>query len=56
RTCVLMHKFYRQCNASQSITLHDTTLRKHVATHCIQFDLNVTDVSDIAIFMSYVDE
>jgi len=40
----------------KSVNNFGTTLRKHVATHCIQFDLNVTDVSDIAIFMSYIDK
>lgn len=51
-----MRTFAEQCNASQSTTLRGTTLRKHVATHCIQFNLNDTDVSDLATFMGHADK
>ncbi|EFN66480.1 hypothetical protein EAG_10974, partial [Camponotus floridanus] len=56
RACVLMRTFAEQCNANQSTTLRGTTLRKHVATHCIQFNLNDTDVSDLATFMGHADK
>jgi len=50
RACILMRKLARECNASESTTLRGTTLRKHIATHCIQFNLNDTEVSDLATF------
>lgn len=56
RACVLMRKFARECNANQSTTLRGTTLRKHIATHCIQLNLNDTDVSDLATFMGHADK
>lgn len=56
RACVLMRKFARACNASESTTLRGTTLRKHIATHCIQFNLNDTEVSDLATFMGHADK
>jgi len=55
RACVLMRKFARECNANES-TLRGTTLRKHIATHCIQFNLNDTEVSDLATFMGHADK
>lgn len=56
RACILMRKFARECNASESTTLRGTTLRKHIATHCIQFNLNDTEVSDLATFMGHADK
>lgn len=56
RACILMRKFAGQCNAVNSNTLRGTTLRKHVATHCIQFNLNEIDVSDLATFMGHADK
>lgn len=55
RACVLMRKFAHECNANES-TLRGTTLRKHIATHCIQFNLNDTEVSDLATFMGHADK
>jgi len=55
RACVLMRKFARECNANES-TLRGTTLRKHIATHCIQFNLNDTEVSDLVTFMGHADK
>lgn len=56
RACILMRKFARECNASESTTLRGTTLRKHIATHCIQFNLNDIEVSDLATFMGHADK
>ncbi|XP_077277339.1 uncharacterized protein LOC143905657 isoform X1 [Temnothorax americanus] len=56
RACILMRKFARDCNASQSTTLRGTTLRKHIATHCLQLNLNDIDVSDLANFMGHADK
>jgi len=48
RACLLMRKFARECNTNESTTLRGTTLRKHITTHCIQFNLNDTEISDLA--------
>lgn len=56
RACILLRKFARECNASHSTTLRGTTLRKHIATHCIQLNLSDTDVSDLATFMGHADK
>jgi len=53
RACVLLRKFSKECNAIQSTTLRGTMLRKHVATYCIQLNLNDTDISDLATFMGH---
>jgi len=53
RACVLLRKFSKECNAVQSTTLRGTMLQKHVATYCIQLNLNDTDISDLAIFMGH---
>lgn len=56
RACVLMRKFAEKCNATCASTLRGTTLRKHVATYCIQLNLNDVDVSDLATFMGHADK
>jgi len=56
RACVLIRKFAVECNAVHSNTLRGTTLRKHVATYCIQLNLNEVDVSDLATFMGHADK
>jgi len=53
RACILLRKFSKECNAIESTTLRGTTLRKHVATHCIQLNLNDIQVSDLATFMGH---
>ncbi|XP_071581740.1 uncharacterized protein [Temnothorax nylanderi] len=53
RACILMRKFSSECNAMQSNTLRGTVLRKHVATYCIQLNLNDMEVSDLATFMGH---
>ncbi|XP_011882433.1 PREDICTED: uncharacterized protein LOC105570082, partial [Vollenhovia emeryi] len=56
RACLLMRKFARECNAIESSSLRGTILRKHVATHCIQLNLNDVDVSDLATFMGHAEK
>ncbi|XP_067214617.1 uncharacterized protein [Linepithema humile] len=56
RACVLMRRFANECNAMDSTTLRGTILRKHVATYCIQLNLNDIDVSDLATFMGHSDK
>jgi len=41
RACILLRKFSKECNAIESTTLRGTSLRKHVATHCIQLILMI---------------
>lgn len=56
RACVLLRTFAKECNASQSTTLRGTSLCKHIVTHCIQFNLNDTEISDLATFMGHADK
>lgn len=56
RACVLMRKFARECNATSSATLRGTILRKHIATYCIQLNLNDFEISELATFMSHADK
>ncbi|XP_029157970.1 uncharacterized protein LOC114930372 isoform X2 [Nylanderia fulva] len=56
RACALLRKFAEKCNANQSSTLRGTILRKHVATYCIQLNLNDIDISDLAMFMGHSDK
>jgi len=56
RACILMRKFSSECNAIESSSLRGTILRKHVATHCIQLNLNDIDVSDLATFMGHAEK
>lgn len=51
-----MRKFAKDCNATHSTTLRGTTLHKHIATHCIQLNLNDTDVTDLATFMGHANQ
>lgn len=56
KVCALMRKFAEECNASRASTLRGTILRKHVATYCIQLNLNEGDVSNLATFMRHSDK
>jgi len=51
-----MRRFAEECNATHSTTLRGTILRKHIATYCIQLNLNDIDVSDLATFMGHSDK
>lgn len=56
RACNLLREFSTECNAIESTTLRGTTLRKHVATYCIQLNLNDVQVSDLATFMGHTEK
>ena len=56
RACALLRKFAIECNAMHSATLRGTILRKHIATYCIQLNLNDIDISDLATFMGHSDK
>jgi len=56
RACVLMRKFAKECNANYSTTLRGTTLRKQIATYCIQLNLNDVEISELATFMGHADK
>lgn len=56
RACVLMREFARECNASSSTTLRSTTLKKHIATHCIQMNLNKVEISELVTFIGHADK
>jgi len=51
-----MRKFATECNATYSTSLRGTVLRKHIATSCIQLNLNDVDVLDLATFMGHADK
>ncbi|XP_029158991.1 uncharacterized protein LOC114941872 [Nylanderia fulva] len=51
-----MRQFAKECNSSASTTLRGTILRKHIATHCIQLNLNDVEVSELATFMGHADK
>lgn len=51
-----MRKFAKECNAIYSTNLPGTVLRKHVATYCIQLNLNDVDISDLATLMGHTDK
>ncbi|XP_039304119.1 uncharacterized protein LOC113005529 isoform X2 [Solenopsis invicta] len=56
RACNLLREFSKECNAIESTTLRGTTLRKHVATYCIQLNLNDVQVSYLATFMGHTEK
>lgn len=53
RACIIMRRFAKECNAMHSTSLRGTLL-KHIATQCIQMNLN--DTSDLATFMEHTDK
>lgn len=53
RSCTLMRKFSSECGALLPATLRGTTLRKHVATNCINLNLSESEVADVANFMGH---
>ncbi|CAG9820722.1 unnamed protein product [Phaedon cochleariae] len=54
--CRLMRKFAYECGAKQPGTLRGTVLRKHVATMCANFNLQDSEVADLASFMGHADK
>ncbi|KAG5891913.1 hypothetical protein JTB14_022663 [Gonioctena quinquepunctata] len=54
--CRLIRKFANDCGAKQPETLRGTVLRKHVATMCANFNLQESEVADLASFMGHADK
>lgn len=56
RSCTLMRKFATECGAVFPLTLRGTTLRKHIATNCINLNLSESEIADVANFMGHSDK
>lgn len=56
RSCALMRKFATECGAVFPSTLRGTTLRKHIATNCINLNLSESEIADVANFMDHSDK
>lgn len=53
RACVLMRKFAKESGVDFPHKLTGTTLRKHIATNCINLNLSENEVVDVANFMGH---
>jgi hypothetical protein len=53
RACRLMRDFASECGAKNMSTLRGTTLRKHVATKCVDLNLSDNQVTRVANFMGH---
>ncbi|KAL3276329.1 hypothetical protein HHI36_024421 [Cryptolaemus montrouzieri] len=53
RACALMRKYSEECGAVHPERLRATQLRKHIATICINLNLQEEEVSDLANFMGH---
>ena len=53
RACVLMRKFPEECGADNASSLKGTTLRKHIATRCVDMELTDNQISRVANFMGH---
>lgn len=53
RACELIRKFSEECGALSPHLLRGTILRKHIATMCVNFNLNENQVSDLAGFLGH---
>lgn len=56
RACKLLREHANECGAEFPLTLRGTTLRKHVATHCINLYLSEDEIRDVANFMGHSDD
>lgn len=56
RACALMRNFSNECSAKFPATLRGTSLRKHVATNCINLNLSENELTDVADFMGHSKE
>lgn len=56
RACELMRAFAMSCGAENPQTLRGTTLRKHIATMCVNFNLTDNEISDLANFLGHADK
>ncbi|XP_036144299.1 uncharacterized protein LOC118646112 [Monomorium pharaonis] len=51
--CKLMRSFASLCGAKNSFALRGTTLRKHVATKCVDLNLSDNQITRVANFMGH---
>ncbi|XP_043275397.1 uncharacterized protein [Venturia canescens] len=53
RAYELLRRYAEECGAPNPISLRGTTLRKHVATMCVSFNLSDQEISDLANFLGH---
>lgn len=51
-----MKRFSEMCGANDPESLRGTTIRKHMATLCISFDLNDSGVAEVAAYLGHHDK
>ncbi|XP_044762003.1 uncharacterized protein LOC123319204 [Coccinella septempunctata] len=56
RSCNIIRKHAILCGAEHPERLRGTHLRKHIATTCLKFNLEETEVKDLANFMGHSDK
>ncbi|XP_063978674.1 uncharacterized protein LOC135163296 isoform X1 [Diachasmimorpha longicaudata] len=56
QACDLMREYSVKCGAQMPETLRGTTLRKHIATRCINLNLTDGQVADLANFMGHAEK
>ncbi|XP_024947526.1 uncharacterized protein LOC107274509 isoform X3 [Cephus cinctus] len=56
RACYLLRKFAKDSGVDFPAKLTGTTLRKHVATNCINLNLSENEINDVANFMGHADK
>lgn len=56
KACNLMRKFATASGAAVPHRLTGTTLRKHIATNCINLNLSENEVADVANFMGHAEK
>ncbi|XP_066596494.1 uncharacterized protein [Prorops nasuta] len=56
KACNLLRKFANECHAEIPYSLRGTELRKHVATKCVELELNENEVMDVAKFLGHEDK
>ncbi|XP_043283986.1 uncharacterized protein [Venturia canescens] len=56
RACVLLRKFVKKADVDFPHKMTGTTLRKHVATTCINLDLSENEVAEVAQFMGHAEK
>ena len=54
--CRLMREFVQESNVKFPENITGTTLRKHIATNCINLNLSENEVADVAKFMGHSDK
>ena len=54
--CVILRKLSTQCSVNQPHLLRGTIFRRHVATVCMNYNLNDNQIDDLANFMGHHDK